>query len=537
MDIFRSSAPIYLERGWEPMPVPFGRKKTPPEYYTGKKGALHEIADSQMEIWYTNNADDNVCLRMGMVEVWVSEEERDFMEVIGIDIDHGYKGKTGGDSIHRLERDYGPLPPTYSTTSRGPGLSRILYYLVPLSEPGTWKSVLISGVEILHRGARYAMAPPSVIVEADGSQRKYLWWELGPWDSPDLAPRVTGAGPPRACDIPELPEAWISAIVAHKGIVGTGGRAGAKTVAAGPIAEAGRPEHDSLSLLELDPEELMCKRVARETHRMVERVNESDSSHPVLVESHWELLCLAGEGHRGVARARGLLEEAFMEHVISVGKRPDGEGSVRGEMDASWVEGLGKLWEEVDRLDRELASEDERCSCPDGEIPGSFWKGTGLDGTGWGITRSPWEYERTDEGCVEFMADLAGVGEMGRVRHITGYKNGEGWIVWDGVMWRRDDGKQCVNLLWRYVSLLYQMSATDFIDKIRGESEDEKEIGAAIRAWMAVVKRVGMQAGRSSGLKLLADDIRVEISLGELDTSVNIFGLADGTMMEGIDNE
>ena len=44
-------------------------------------------------------------------------------DVIGIDVD-GYAGHNGSETLVELERELGPLPPTYMSTARDDGISR-----------------------------------------------------------------------------------------------------------------------------------------------------------------------------------------------------------------------------------------------------------------------------------------------------------------------------------------------------------------------------------------------------------------------------
>ena len=110
---------IYYELNWAGvLPVPAFRKKPPPDGYTGHDGAWPSYAD--MYAWSEDRPDDNLVLRL-------TDEE------IGIDVDN-YGDKNGAQTLAEGEKRWGTLPPTYCSTSRDDGVSRIKLFRVP---PGT----------------------------------------------------------------------------------------------------------------------------------------------------------------------------------------------------------------------------------------------------------------------------------------------------------------------------------------------------------------------------------------------------------------
>lgn len=123
--------------------------------------------------------------------------------MVGIDVD-AHDGEVGAETMAKAEADLGPLPPTYSSTSRGPGPSRIAFFRVPLSrEPflerreKAFVNAYGGNVEILHRGHRFAVAWPSVHPDIG---QVYQWY----------GPDGQLCGVPRREDIPELPETWLN---------------------------------------------------------------------------------------------------------------------------------------------------------------------------------------------------------------------------------------------------------------------------------------------------------------------------------------
>lgn len=100
---YAATAAQYLANGWNPMPMcPADNKSTPPAGFTGYKGRA--VTADDVTRWSTSKPDHHVGLRMPP-------------DVIGIDIDH-YGTKRGADRIAELEADLGPLPPTWTSTSR-----------------------------------------------------------------------------------------------------------------------------------------------------------------------------------------------------------------------------------------------------------------------------------------------------------------------------------------------------------------------------------------------------------------------------------
>lgn len=174
---YSAALDIYLDAGWPGvLPLPPGRKVAPPSGYTGHNGAWPDQAT--YDTWRRDNDGGNIALRLPR-------------NVIGIDVDH-YGPKTGADTLEQLERDRGPLPATWTSTSRGVGPSAIRFYRIPegLELPGTPGP----HIEFIQYHHRYAVVAPSVFEE-----RRYRWRD------PNGA--LSGL-PPRADDFVDLPVGW-----------------------------------------------------------------------------------------------------------------------------------------------------------------------------------------------------------------------------------------------------------------------------------------------------------------------------------------
>lgn len=190
---FAGAASSYLERGWWPLPLPPNAKTPPPLRLTGSRSGSGPTR-SQVAGWITAGGYDghqigNVAVRMPP-------------GVVGIDVDDGYAKdgavKIGGRSLAELEMGFGALPPTYSSTARGWGESRIRFYRVP---PGTrLRSAPADSIEIVQHHHRYAVAWPSVHPE---TKTRYEWfdWSGEPLDEP-----------PEIGELTALPDAWIDGL-------------------------------------------------------------------------------------------------------------------------------------------------------------------------------------------------------------------------------------------------------------------------------------------------------------------------------------
>ncbi len=186
---YESAARDYVAAGWlSPLPLPVGLKGPPPTGYTGFDGAIPSAADVQT--WIDTKGDSNVGIRLPA-------------NVVGIDVDD-YDGKGGGDTLAQLEADLGELPPTAVSTAR-PAPSGIRWYRVP--ERPSWRNPG-KGIEIVHRGWRFAVAPPSVHPNGD----TYEWR-----GSHSGNPLPADYAPPHVDTLPMLPDAWVEFLALAQG--------------------------------------------------------------------------------------------------------------------------------------------------------------------------------------------------------------------------------------------------------------------------------------------------------------------------------
>ena len=172
-----------------PLPLPEGRKKTPPKDTTGGKNP-RPTTDEALAL--LDDHDGNVCLRMAD-------------GVVGIDVDV-YGDKHGDQTMRAKVAEWGPLPDTYMSTSRDPESGSGLYYFrVPAGTK--LRGEIRPAVEIIQAHHRYAVVAPSVVDwdDKDGRidpPRVYRWY------GPDLEP----CEPPNVDDLPELPREWVDGL-------------------------------------------------------------------------------------------------------------------------------------------------------------------------------------------------------------------------------------------------------------------------------------------------------------------------------------
>lgn len=200
---YDSAAPAYRKKGWIPLPIGLveiqkdqwrwlpGRKSSPPGGFTGGEG--RPVDDEQTNEWrgHLFKGAANLGLRLD--------------GAIGLDID-------GPEGLHILsfyEKRIGPLPATWTSTSRGAGSDRrILVFRIPpdLNVHGAeWAlrerhgergedSTLRLPLDIIHQRYRYMVAYPSI----HPSGEQYVWYD----------PTGEVCGVPELAALPELPGAW-----------------------------------------------------------------------------------------------------------------------------------------------------------------------------------------------------------------------------------------------------------------------------------------------------------------------------------------
>lgn len=201
MTIYGDHALTYFNNGCIPLPMWPDKKKPRVSGYHGYKG--NTPTRSILISWLGQFIDCNLALRLPP-------------HIVGIDVD-AYGDKKGAQSLAELEKKLGPLPATLISTSRDDGISGIRLFKLPNAYVGMRIiGVLADGIEIIHWGNRYVMAPPSL----HPTGRAYRW-EHPTGDGPPrpLAGAESAADglfwTPRWDDLATLPETYCEAIRAH----------------------------------------------------------------------------------------------------------------------------------------------------------------------------------------------------------------------------------------------------------------------------------------------------------------------------------
>ena len=288
---YATAAGAYAQAGWTcVIPVPPEAKYPPPEGFTGAGG--RDTDATALEYFAGANPGWSVALRMPD-------------GVIGIDVDHYTKGgvvKTGADQLAERIAQWGPLPSTWSSTSRGssngggPGLSRIMFFRVP---PGKYATTLGPDIEIIQRHHRYAVVAPSVHPDIGAT---YGWY------TPD---DHRSERPPAPSELAELPETWVTGLAA--------GAAGQ-----GPAA-AGYSDGQALLGQLLGDDRAACAVVAQAMHDALTLLQGAlpGSRHDTMTERVYHLTLLGAEGHPGTGPALSQLEALWDQ--LTAGENRGGE--------------------------------------------------------------------------------------------------------------------------------------------------------------------------------------------------------------------
>jgi hypothetical protein len=173
----------YYAAGWQPLPM---ASKVPA--VSGHHGREAGFVGWQemVKAWIPKMGGLGVAVRL------ISE--------VGIDVD-AHDGQAGAQTFQAATEALGPLPFTFTSTSRGPHQpSRIHLYRIPwdldVSQAETKiRQAFGPNIDIIHRGNRYAVVAPTVHPRTG---------EVYAWYGPD----GQQCPMPRRADLAELPGAW-----------------------------------------------------------------------------------------------------------------------------------------------------------------------------------------------------------------------------------------------------------------------------------------------------------------------------------------
>lgn len=183
---YADAALVYRSLGWQGVLPVVGKKDNLPTGFSGRHNRFP--TDAEVAQWVELRGGDNLALRLPD-------------GVVGIDVD-AHDGKNGAATVEWWEEQLGcELPATWSSTSRGAGLSRIMLYRTSLGNRWVGNLGYNSHVDVVSFHYRYAVTWPSV---HPFTRAEYRWYP----------PYATTASdrPPRADELSELPGEWVDAL-------------------------------------------------------------------------------------------------------------------------------------------------------------------------------------------------------------------------------------------------------------------------------------------------------------------------------------
>jgi len=384
------AAQSYLEAGWSPVPFPAKSKFPPVDGYTGANGK--DVDELTLRRWLKGvsasagklswvAANGNIGLRLPPV-------------VLGIDVDM-YEGKAGRTTFDKAKESWGPLPPTWYTSSRTDG-SGIRLYKIPAGLAWPGKLPQGGGVELIRWDHRYAIVSPSI---HDKTGETYGWYvedaslaeateDVGCAEgllSPDEFPDVD--------QLPELPASWVEGLTSGK-------------------------RWEERTAADLDPDDVrlwlsdrngpaMCatmRATLAKYERQIRQASDDGGTHDEGRNGAWAVIGDAHAGHSGVEKALAKLRKVFVKAVA----RRSSERLAAEEWARVVVRGVQKVAAEGEPDTADLCSLlNESSSSAERSRTGS----THLS------------YARTDAGNAERMA-MAHLGEQL-------YVDGVGWYIWN----------------------------------------------------------------------------------------------------------
>lgn len=291
-DPFAEAAADYLAAGWHPFPAYHAKVRSrpgEPERRTKAprlKGVIGgeaiDVTPDLVARWKQEYPLSQIGLRLPR-------------NVLGIDVDV-YDGKSGATRIRELVAAYGPLPPTWISTSRRDGSGIRMYHV---ENSAAFPYDLRNGVEVIRCNGRFVFAAPSTHPNT-GDQ--YGWIPPSGRELVfDEFPSAIGG------DLAALPDSWVAGLateVRHRPRVRSDGPDGASDWVSGLPGGEGEPCAQMRRTLDLYLAEARAARESRsDRHRAAMR-----GSHAVLGDAikghrgaHWALIQIG----RALLAARG----------------------------------------------------------------------------------------------------------------------------------------------------------------------------------------------------------------------------------------
>lgn len=540
---FEMSATRYLDAGWWPIVVPYGSKSPPATGFTGHTSAWPD--EEQIKEW-SDKDNWNVAFHLGPVvppsergfrdrhpdwtcTEWLDDDGSPRWTVVGIDVDDyedGGKIKEGFSQLKKLEKQFGKLPETWTSSSRDDGKSGIRYFLAPAKYGYRGKAA--EHIDVIQQGHRYAMAWPSR--HPNGGQ--YTWFR------PGHAPQGKGASGfaittarryksggasqlrfvpvdvvPLVWTLPILPEPWVEHI--------TDGF----TLHEGYDIDMDSSVDEVWQWLEShalnDPDGDPCKLMRKRKEQVFQAIEEDATSHDKITDGHWNVLAMALEGHSGWRNVLSEMETFWLKDVGERGKRD--LGSASSELFRSRTNAVRKLKAQADAGKRGLP---EKCGCynapPPEDTSGEFVLS--------GEPKDPGDYDPNDVGNGEHFIDLYG-GPEGNFRFISKVDK---WMVWTD-RWSIDEDN---DLSARAFGVVQQRQKA-YVEHVKAQwaaakASEEKEEAALLslemKEWNAHAKNGGNVGKIRSSLEAARDVRGVRVPYDLPDSKYHLLGVDNGVI-------
>lgn len=538
----------YRARGWlGTVPIFPGKKEKPPEGFTGREAPYpsdEDLFDFLADVKY--GVKSNIAIRLGNpIEINIEGEGIQTFEVIGIDVDNypdGEKLKEGGKQLEQLERKLGPLPATWTSSSRNDGVSGIRFFLVPTGYAFSGKAD--QHIDIIQRVHRYAIVYPSWHPEG----RQYVWID----PEGNIVARM--AEVPHASELPFLPDKWLEFLT--RGGVRDEGRpldmdstveqlyAWAKKTFPKIPEDGSRDEHDG-----------MCAQVLKNVKMWEKAIDEDPSSHDKIVSAHWNLFKCAVEGHTGWAEAVRDVERYWLKDVGERGKR--GLGDAKMEIFRSKTTALRKIKAEWDKASEDgIQMVSSACTCfndtppeavlrpkaspadseddeDDGDGPTDENVDDGApavpDVEASGSAEAPDKYELNDDGNANHLMDLY----YGNLLWVPGLGQ---WISWNGDRWVGDNpavGRHAFRVVkarqFQYARQL--MGERDRLLAALGKDDQEyKDMKRLAGEWLQWARSSGNNIRANGALEASQSIPGCYIQAEKLDAEPYLLGVQNGVL-------
>jgi P4 family phage/plasmid primase-like protien len=557
---FVKSARLWRDAGWiGTVPLPPKAKNPPPTGWTGRNAGFAD--NKQISEWakMAQYRKGNIAIHLGF-PVTVGDK---VFEVIGIDVDHytdAGKVKSGGDQLIALEEEYGPLPNTYVSTARANGgdyRSGIRFFLVP--QGLAFKGQVDKDIEVIQKSHRFAAVWPSYNPKVGGQYFLYApdeWARAtagGDSHSPESARHipvpVAADALPRPESLPLLPGPWLDRLTNGRMLDSDGGIDMDSTV--DEIEEwAGEQFNDPTD---------MCYEISETLNKWKDSITSEATSHDKITGAHWELVNLGAEGHTGWLTAIKDVQEHYLADVITREKR--GASEVNKEIFRSRTNALRKAKAKVDAISSKGGRYTPKmCVCkqiqavvddngPGGNAGGLYIPDSDddlsppdrLNMFRFGRAKSPDEYEMTDDGNAEHLADL-----LRYKSDCVKFVEGRGWHYWiEGTPerpshWLFDSKSNMIRAAFRRIQHIQRLFAEmkkneaqqlwDQMGNLLPYPPQVKAAMAAANKWEKWADRSGMERPAIAAVNCLKMMEGVLLDINELDRSPVLLGVANGVL-------